>query len=164
MPKVKLNSIYAGPEGAANPGESLECSAALATQLKDGGFAAKAGKGASKRETATLDNGGGSGDDPAALAAAAEKKRLADEAEAKAKEPEAVKAALELLDGDNDAHWNKKGGKPSVEAVREMTGSATLTRKEIDAIAPDFVRPEKAPAGSGNGENGDGDSRRSSAP
>lgn len=164
MPNVKLNKIYAGPEGAANPGEPFKCSDKLAAELKKGGHIAAAGDGASKRETAKVNNPGGSGDDAAELARIAEEKRVADEAEAKAKEPEAVKAALELLDGDNDAHWNKRDGKPSVDAMREMTGSATLTRKEIDAIAPDFVRPEKAPAGSGNGENGDGENRRSSAP
>lgn len=164
MPKVKLNKIYAGPEGAANPGEDFSCSKELVDELKAGGHVAAAGTGASKRETAKVKSPGGSGDDPAEVARLAEKKRRADEAEVKAKTPEAVKAALELLDVDNDAHWNEKGGKPSIEAVREMTGSTTLTRKELDAIAPDFVRPEKASVGSDSGENGDGEGRRSSAP
>lgn len=46
---------------------------------------------------------------------------------------------LELLDHNNDADWTS-GGKPKVETVAAASGLENLTRAEIEAAAPDFVR------------------------
>lgn len=50
-----------------------------------------------------------------------------------------IKAAVDLLDGKNEAHWTK-AGLPAVEAVAEITGKA-VTREAIEAAAPDAKRP-----------------------
>lgn len=80
-------------------------------------------------------------------------------AETKAKSPESVKAAIDQLKPDDDEDWTAKG-KASVARIKELTGSKSITRDEIDAMFPDFARPtEEAPADddtNGGGSGGDG--------
>ncbi|MDX9690538.1 MAG: hypothetical protein RBT70_08800 [Alphaproteobacteria bacterium] len=51
--------------------------------------------------------------------------------------------SLELLDHNNDADWTSSG-KPKVETVAAASGLDNLTRAEIEAAAPDFVRAAPA--------------------
>lgn len=51
-----------------------------------------------------------------------------------------IKAAIALLDKDNDEHWTQ-AGLPEVAAVKEALG-ADVTRKQIEEAAPDAKRPE----------------------
>lgn len=149
--RVTMVTTYAGPAGTAAAGEvSPDLPKEEAEALIEAGHAlplkeklgADAPSGDSKK----------SDDD-----AKAEAEREAAEAEAKAKEPDAVKAALELLDPKNDEHWTG-GGKPSMDAVKEFTGSTTITRAEVDEIAPDFKRPSDDETNGGEGgEGGEGD-------
>lgn len=52
---------------------------------------------------------------------------------------EDITAAVGMLDKGNDAHWTD-AGLPAVDAVRELLG-ADVTRKQIEAAAPDAKRP-----------------------
>lgn len=51
-----------------------------------------------------------------------------------------IVAAIELLDGMNDAHWTA-AGLPSVDAVAEIA-DRKVTRAAIEAAAPDAKRPQ----------------------
>lgn len=62
------------------------------------------------------------------------------ESEISAETRELVGIALLELNPADDAHWNK-AGQPNVNVLKEATG-AKLTRDMVDAIAPDFKRPE----------------------
>lgn len=53
---------------------------------------------------------------------------------------ESIKLAVDALDPANDAHWNKNDGKPSLKALAAITEFSVL-REEVEAAAPDFVRP-----------------------
>lgn len=53
---------------------------------------------------------------------------------------EHIKAALGELDPANDAHWTSDG-KPAMDAVNALL-TAAITRKRLDEVAPEFVRPE----------------------
>lgn len=57
-----------------------------------------------------------------------------------AEKAQAIADALETLDPENDTHWTAKG-LPVVEAVEEILGF-DVTRKEIEAAAPEFTRPQ----------------------
>lgn len=48
--------------------------------------------------------------------------------------------ALNQLDKDNDQHWTDDGS-PRVDVLRALTGNQTLTRSEINTLAPGFNRP-----------------------
>ena len=51
--------------------------------------------------------------------------------------------ALSLLDHEKDEDWVMNGdsaGKPRVNVIEDATGIKDLTRAEIDAAAPDFIR------------------------
>lgn len=63
-----------------------------------------------------------------------EKVEMTDEEKA-----QAIKDAVDALDKGVDAHWTK-GGLPSVETVKETVGF-DVTRKDIEAVAPGFIRP-----------------------
>jgi hypothetical protein len=51
-----------------------------------------------------------------------------------------LEVALTMLDPENEAHWVKTSGKPDVNVLKELTGNDAITRKAVDAIAPDFTR------------------------
>ena len=50
-----------------------------------------------------------------------------------------ITAAIDLLDPANDEH-STNAGLPAVDAVSALVGR-TVTRAEINAAAPDFMRP-----------------------
>lgn len=52
-----------------------------------------------------------------------------------------IKDTVNSLDKAVDAHWTKTG-LPNVETISNLLGF-TVTRKEIDAVAPDFIRPSE---------------------
>lgn len=84
---------------------------------------------------------------------------------------DAILNALALLDPADDAHWNNDGS-PKVDVTKTLGELESLSRAEIQAVAPDFNREtaakareegggEKPPSDSGaeNSEGGDaGDS------
>ena len=153
--KVRMTTIYAGPRGTANAGElSPDLPADEADALLAAGHALPA------REELGADAKATDAADAEAKRAAAEKE--AAEKEAAAKEPDHVRAALDRLDPADDEHWTG-AGKPAMDIVKELTGSATLTRAELDAIAADFKRPAPTDARAGGdddagpGTAGDGD-------
>lgn len=53
---------------------------------------------------------------------------------------EKLKRAVLGLDPTNDSHWIASG-KPALAAVEKAYGSTGLTRADVDAVAPGFVRP-----------------------
>lgn len=58
-----------------------------------------------------------------------------------------LKEALTKLDHANDGDWNR-GGQPSIDRLKELTGDANLTRAQIVEAAPDLDRDRaKAAAG-----------------
>ena len=158
--RVTMITTYAGPAGTAAAGEvSPDLPKEEAEALIKAGHAlplreklgAEATSGDSKK----------SDDD-----AKAEAEREAAEKEANAKEPDAVTAALELLDPENDEHWTGDG-KPSMDAIKEFTGSMTIRRADVDEIAPDFRRPPEDKTNNskgGEGDKGVGGGRRSNRP
>lgn len=52
---------------------------------------------------------------------------------------QAITHALRELDPANDEHWTKQG-LPQVAVVANLSGVLTLTRAELNGIAPDFNR------------------------
>lgn len=50
-----------------------------------------------------------------------------------------IKDTVKSLDKTVDAHWTK-AGLPNVETIGNLLGF-TVSRKEVDAVAPDFIRP-----------------------
>jgi hypothetical protein len=50
-----------------------------------------------------------------------------------------IRAALDMLVGDDDKHWTA-AGLPAVDAVAELVGKP-VTRAAIEAVAPDMKRP-----------------------
>ena len=55
---------------------------------------------------------------------------------------EMITAALAQLDHTNHAHWTAEG-KPRMDAVEAFVGSDTVTRKDVDRVAPNLVREGK---------------------
>ena len=53
----------------------------------------------------------------------------------------AIRTALTKLDVTNDEQWTQ-AGKPSVEAVRALTGNDTVSRADIERLAPKLDRDE----------------------
>lgn len=51
-----------------------------------------------------------------------------------------LKAALDQLDATNADHWNGNG-KPDLATLRDLTGSTSLSRTDVDGLAPDFRHP-----------------------
>ncbi len=158
MKRIQMNTIMAGPEGAFEPGRKLtigvDISAERAEELVKGQYAKVIGTGPAARETAALD--------PDAVAeierakaqedAAEAAKREADR-EAAAKAPDAIKAALEKLNPTDDEDWTG-GGKPAMDKLKELTGSKTLTRADVDAVDPEFQRPKPNDGGGEGGQGG----------
>lgn len=138
---ITLHTIAAGPNLLADAGTTIAADDKFAKLLTDGKFGTEASAAAlsagrrSKSATPVFDPAA----EHAALMAAQEAGR--DQAEAAAKTPEAIKAALAKLDPADDDHWTA-GGLPAVGAVKELTSSTTLTRADIEAAAPGFERPE----------------------
>jgi len=52
---------------------------------------------------------------------------------------EKIVEALKALDVENDAHWTSDG-QPKVEYMRMISGVPSLTRADIEAVAPEFKR------------------------
>ena len=50
--------------------------------------------------------------------------------------------ALQALDPDDDDHWTAEG-RPAMAALIDLAGRE-VTRREVDAIAPDFTREHRA--------------------
>lgn len=50
-----------------------------------------------------------------------------------------ISETLKLLDHDNDSHWTADG-LPAVEAVSQLCKDVPITRKKLNAYAPDFKR------------------------
>ena len=48
--------------------------------------------------------------------------------------------ALQALDLANDAHWTAEG-RPAMAALNDLVGEE-VTRREVDAVAPDFTREQ----------------------
>ena len=53
----------------------------------------------------------------------------------------AIRAALGQLDHGNPAHWTSTN-LPKMGLIEEILGDETVTRKEVNAIAPDFKRAQ----------------------
>lgn len=54
-----------------------------------------------------------------------------------------IKAAIGKLDPEDDDHWTNDG-LPAVDAVAAIL-DGKVTRKQIDAAAPGFMRPDPTP-------------------
>lgn len=54
-----------------------------------------------------------------------------------------IRTALGKLDAKEDAHWTD-AGLPSVQAVRELAGIETVSRGDINILAPKLTREEAA--------------------
>lgn len=66
-----------------------------------------------------------------------------------------IKEALAKLDPNDDAHWTDAGA-PSVAAMKELTGNASLTRSDITAALPDgFDRDNTTLQAEANDANAD---------
>ncbi|WP_300009699.1 hypothetical protein [uncultured Roseobacter sp.] len=140
--QVKLHSIMAGPDGCADAGQTVPVPDRLGKALVKGGFAQKV-KGA-RRETAAIDP---------ALAERQERNRAQEQEQAReeaAKSPEAVLEALARLDHSDDEDWTA-GGKPAMDRVKALTGSTSITRAEVDEIAPDVLRETDLDNGTAKG-------------
>jgi hypothetical protein len=129
--RIKLNKVIAGPTLCADAGESVTVDDTFGKALIVSGAAERVA--APKRETAVID--------PARIEAdeRAEALRKAQEDAAK-KAPDVIKKALDVLSLDEDDDWTSSG-KPAMDRLKELTGSPTLTRAEVDAAFPEFRRP-----------------------
>jgi hypothetical protein len=66
---------------------------------------------------------------------------------------DAIKAALAKLDPANEDHWTNEG-KPAMAAVNALLPTH-ITRDRLEAVAPDFSRPERPAEGaSSSGDAG----------
>lgn len=72
-----------------------------------------------------------------------------------------IKEALGKLDPKNNSHWNDDG-KPSMDIMKTLLKTDTITRAQIDADNADFLRPTNTDAGgaSGNAAAGDDDAKK----
>lgn len=50
-----------------------------------------------------------------------------------------IEEALKKLDPENDNHWTASG-KPRLDTVRMFTSNSSLTREDLDTLAPGFDR------------------------
>jgi hypothetical protein len=135
--KVKLHTISAGPGGCADAGEPVTLSEGEGKRL----IAA----GAAQPHTAPLVSEARPSTLVEEQARKREETRLQDEAdrEASAKSLTSITAALNALDQSEDDDWTS-GGKPAMDRLKMLTGSTTLTRAEVDALASEFKRPTEA--------------------
>jgi hypothetical protein len=168
--RVTLLTILAGPNGVADAGTTIEVDSAFAEQLRKAGSAVSPAAivAATRPATAPVAAAGGPAAEPVETPAEKEARESREreaaakaeaDREAGAKSPDNIKAALDKLDPKDEEHWIGNG-KPQLAAVKELAGSKTLTRAELDAMFPEFLRPDGAPAD----DKGGGGSRRSSAP
>ncbi|QPM89377.1 hypothetical protein [Pseudooceanicola algae] len=132
---VKLQTILAGPEGCADAGTVMTVSDVVGRRLIAAGSATEYRRPV--RETAMID--------PRALEEeerrrSEEAARSEAEAEQKRKGAEAVGAALKDLDPSEDDDWTS-AGKPAMDRIKDLTGSTTLTRADVEALFPAFKRP-----------------------
>lgn len=129
--QVKMLKVSASALLCADAGEIVTVDDILGKQLIVAG-AAKSHMPV-RRETAMID--------PRSIEEAErERSRALAEAEAARKKPDAIKQALDQLDVKEDEDWTA-AGKPAMDRIKELTGSTSLTRAEVDAAFPDFVRP-----------------------
>lgn len=137
---VKLQTILAGPEGCADAGAVVTVSDVVGRRLIAAGSATEYRRPV--RETAMIDPRVLEEDERRRSEEAA---RAEAEAEQKRKAAEAVGAALESLDPAEDDDWTS-AGKPAMDRLKDLTGSTTITRAEVDTMFPDFRRPIDEPA------------------
>lgn len=128
---VKMHTIMAGPNGCADAGVTISVPDAEAKRLIDGKFAVEAVTRPIS-ETAVIDPAVQERNERDAAKAEAVK-------EAENKSTESIKRALDALNVDDDEDWTA-GGKPAMGRVKELTGSTSLIRAEIEAHYPDFTR------------------------
>lgn len=143
--KVLMKTIYAGTAGTSDAGKpSPDISKEEAQSLVDAGHAEFIAASSTAKETAA----GSSGAETAADREAAKKEAARieaeqaaalEEAEKKCKSPEEVQAALDMLDTDNDDDWTA-GGKPAMDRIKDLTGSTTIVRGDVDEMFPEFSR------------------------
>jgi hypothetical protein len=135
---ITLHTIAAGPNVLADAGSIITVDDKFGKALLDGKFGIEGGTPGRRKATAAT-----AVFDPAAEHAArvAQATANAEAAELTAKSADSIKAALAKLDPTNDDHWTA-AGLPAVGAVKEITGSTSLSRDDIVAAAPDFERPE----------------------
>jgi len=132
---VKMHTIKAGPDGCADAGATISLPDAEAKRLIEGKFAVKATRPA--RETAMIDPVRQEQTERDQAKARAETEAAK---EAERKSAQSIGQALESLDPTDDEDWTA-AGKPAMDRVKELTGSTTLTRAELEALYPDFARP-----------------------
>ena len=140
---VKMHSIMAGPDGCADAGEVVTLSATAAKRLIKGNFAAEVA--APVRETTMVDP---RQQEKLDADRAAERAKQEAEREAESKTAESVGLALDALDPTEDDDWTASG-KPAMDRVKDLTGSASITRAELDALYPDFTRAGPAEGDAG---------------
>jgi len=132
---VTMHTIKAGPDGCADAGATISLSDAEAKRLIKGKFAVEATRPV--RETAMIDPAGQERAEREQAKARAEAEAAK---EAVRKSAASVGQALESIDPTDDEDWTA-AGKPAMDRVKELTGSTTLTRAELEALYPDFARP-----------------------
>ncbi len=127
---VTMKAVKAGPSGTAGIGDVIAVDPDEYKALLDGGFAVD---GDERRKKPVSE--------PARQSNLADQEATAAEKEKAAKQPANVKAALGLLVPADDDHWTA-GKKPAMDVIKGLLGSTTLTRKELDLMFPDFMRPD----------------------
>ena len=120
--QVKMLKVSASALLCADAGEIVTVDDILGKQL----IVAGAAKSHTPlRETAMID--------PKSVEEAQrERSRALAEAEAARKKPDAIQQALDRLDVKEDEDWTA-AGKPAMDRIKELTGSTTLTRAEVDS-------------------------------
>lgn len=83
-----------------------------------------------------------SGDGQQALLKVSEGDEAKTKGDGKAVKNDKLKRAIESLDPKDDSNWIASG-KPALAAVEKVYGSSGVTRADVDAAAPGFVRPTK---------------------
>lgn len=135
---IKMHSIKAGPDGCADAGATIRVSQEEGDRLIAQKFASKATR-FPVREKAAIDP---QATEQKEREEAAERQRLSEQKEAVAKSSDSVSAAMGQLDAVEDDDWTA-GGKPSMDRLKGLTGSQTLTRAEVDFMFPEFRRPKE---------------------
>jgi len=134
---VMMHSIKAGPDGCADAGETIRVSQEEGERLIKQKFATKATPRFPAREIAMID--------PDVAEQKEREEAARRQKEAATKTPQSVQAALAQLDPAEDEDWTSDG-KPAMDRIKALTGSATITRDELNAMFPDFRRLEASTA------------------
>ena len=121
--QVKMLKVSASALLCADAGEIVTVDDILGKQLIVAGAANS--HMPVRRETAMID--------PKSVEEAQrERSRALAEAEAARKKPDAIQQALDRLDVKEDEDWTA-AGKPAMDRIKELSGSTTLTRAEVDS-------------------------------